>query len=101
MKYEKYLASLAFKKITPEEIIMKKFFYHRGQKIAIVRNEFPLKLRKSKHWVLWTIKPLSLENGLFILKQYFEESSILAIWENHLNKRSVKGIEHFHFVIQA
>ena len=100
---------------TLEEVILNKL---EGKKLAKVLNEFPYDLGEDlEHWLVWSVEPENtyiFETPALIwfhvspfLSQFDEnkesicigKSSIVAIFENTPNKKSV-GLKHYHLIVR-
>jgi hypothetical protein len=110
--YQNHLGRIKEIKMTPSEYILDTEFIHPSQLLAITVNKFPYSLPEGqKHMLVWlkqemifaiaSLAEISVEEYIEnLLLAQFTEGSVTDIWENDDSKRSVKGLRHFHFIIQ-
>lgn len=108
--YEIHKKELQEKGITLEEYISAHEFRSSKQTISITPNNYPLELEEGQiEMLMWDktpetknelIGPMDHRDAVKHIFKCFEFGSVIAIWINSNEDQSVKGIRHYHFIIQ-
>jgi hypothetical protein len=119
LEYDEHLEQVANHGSTPSEYVLMTEFHSQHQLTALTPNNYPLDLPEGQsHFLLWVKEPLfvkfvcvQLDPDKDICKSFegasikqiissFMPNKIIAIWQNDVKDQSVKGLTHYHIIIE-
>jgi hypothetical protein len=115
LEYDEHLEQVANHGSTPSEYVLMTEFHSQHQLLALTPNNYPLDLPKGqKHFLLWVKKKIidafvtlnhsKIQHLDEFIPDYiffnFDQDKIIAIYQNDPKNQSVKGLTHYHIIIE-